>query len=180
MAKTKEQIFDSKIAPLLEQINGICKHYDIASIYAFQLTRDAESGQMMSVNGYKATDTITQMDVARQILSGKVSVMAVPATEAMELGITEGVMKLVKKHAETCPDCAMKISAAEISGETLSLADFRHDEVDEESVEAVEAVEAIASVEAKPKKKRTPKKNIPQVSKMFPELFERFAVGSGD
>lgn len=171
MAKSKEQIFDEKIAPLLEQIHEICNKYDIASLNAFQLVKDEKEGVKMSLSGTKSADIIPQMEVAGQILSGNVSVMAVPAREAMDLGLTEGVMTLIKKHAQECPECSMKISAAEATGQKLSIEDFQHEKPSK--VSDVTAEVAAAENESESVVKVIDKKI--QQSAVLSDLFANFS-----
>ena len=174
MSKTKEEIFDNQIAPLLEQIQEICKKSDIGSVMAFQIKLDKKDGAMISLSGNKSSDIIQPFDIAAQILSGNVSVMAVPAEQALELGLTDGVMELIKQHAAECDDCRMKIQNAETSGKTLSLEDFQHTGATALDTLGAVSVANAAVTESKPK--RQPKA---KVSTMFSELMQQGGFGIG-
>jgi hypothetical protein len=184
--QTKEQIFDAQIAPLLEQIQEICKKNDIGAINAFQLANDSVNGAMISLSGFKSSDAISQLEVAARVLSGKVSVMDVPAKQAIDLGLTNGIMELVKQHADTCMDCSMKISNAASSGKTLTIEDFQHEGAVTLDVlsgvsetEATVAVETVAvpepqiAVSVAPAEAKKPAKKKIVVSAMFTELMNQ-------
>ena len=173
MSKTKEEIFDNQIAPLLEQIQEICKKSDIGSVMAFQIKLDKQDGAMISLSGNKSSDIIQPFDIAAQILSGNVSVMAVPAEQALELGLTDGVMTLIKQHADECDDCRMKIQAAELSGKTLSLEDFQH-----QGASALDSLGATVAVTETPTVAK-PKKEVKiKGSTMFSELMQQGGFGA--
>ncbi len=185
--KDNEKIFDDLIAPLLEQIFEIAKTNEIPILTAFQLKQDSENGVVVSINLNEAPDMISQFGVARDILAGKMSVMAVPVKEAEDLGLVDGVMTLLRKHAAECSDCRMKIAAAEAQGKTLSIKDFQHESIENTPEIAVPEViapttvpEVVPEVVAAPVlkiasiKPAKPAKKIvnPQFSDFLNEFFE--------